>query len=362
MKIAMLTRSTPSHSAGGMERVSWDLACQWVRTGHAVTVFTTPLSESGDHVSRPGEPHLVTLDGKSGRYSRVWFRATSTLDLAEYDVVIGVSSGARAVVRKKVRPPVVLQAHGTPAMGIPAKLASRSPRSLLSIVKNVFSILTETRTYRLYDAAVVIGPTVEESLRRIPGILLPRRVELITNGVSVRTRPTRFGDRPYVAVVGRIVEQKGIDRVMRACSAARVGLVVVGEGPARPALEDLARSMWAGGDIVFTGELPEAGVRDVIARARCVAVPSRGREGLPTVVLESLAEQRKVLVSGEVWRSLEQLGLPGVTVCRQFEEWVQAIQSNAEAPVAAGMLPDRYRLDVSAAAYVELFNDLTAAT
>ncbi|MEZ0397303.1 MAG: glycosyltransferase [Anaerolineales bacterium] len=57
-------------------------------------------------------------------------------------------------------------------------------------------------------------------------------------------RPARFDGRPQVLFVGRLQARKRIDLLLRACAALpetlQPQLVIIGEGPARPALEGLA--------------------------------------------------------------------------------------------------------------------------
>lgn len=102
---------------------------------------------------------------------------------------------------------------------------------------------------------------------------------------------------PCVVFVGRFVEKKGCEYLLRAIGRLRdegrpVRAVLIGDGPLRPALERLAKEMMV--DVEFTGFLPLPEVRDRISRASVVAVPSvtaanGDSEGLPTVILEAQA-------------------------------------------------------------------------
>ncbi len=95
-------------------------------------------------------------------------------------------------------------------------------------------------------------------------------------------------------VVGRLVPEKGIDVAVAA--AARVGrrLVVVGEGPERPRLEELGRA--TGAEVRFAGAVAPAALPDLYRQARLVVVPSR-REGFGLVAAEALASGRAVVAS-----------------------------------------------------------------
>jgi len=110
---------------------------------------------------------------------------------------------------------------------------------------------------------------------------------------------------PVVVFVGRFVEKKGCEYLIRALANLRnQGLpargVLVGDGPMRSALERLAAE--AGSQVTFTGFLPLPEVKEWLARASVVAVPSvtasnGDSEGLPTVILEAQAMGTPVVVT-----------------------------------------------------------------
>ncbi|GAA3618410.1 glycosyltransferase family 4 protein [Microlunatus ginsengisoli] len=99
--------------------------------------------------------------------------------------------------------------------------------------------------------------------------------------------------------VGRLVRRKGVDTLIRAWPDVRrrvpgAELVVVGDGPERRRLTDLA-SRLAPGAVTFTGGLDRAGVREQLWGADVFALPMRVRlggldaEGLGLAALEAAA-------------------------------------------------------------------------
>ena len=102
---------------------------------------------------------------------------------------------------------------------------------------------------------------------------------------------------PAVLFVGRLVEKKGCEYLIRAMSRVQATmpeaeLVVIGDGPLRPALERLA------GETLrryrFLGTQPQESVRAWLNRARVFSLPSvtaesGDSEGLPTTVIEAQA-------------------------------------------------------------------------
>lgn len=99
--------------------------------------------------------------------------------------------------------------------------------------------------------------------------------------------------------VGRLSEQKGqlllIDAFADAVEAGLRGrLVLVGDGELRPAIESKARARGISDRVVLAGWCSGAEVREHLLRARALVLPSFA-EGLPVVIMESMALRRPVL-------------------------------------------------------------------
>jgi glycosyltransferase involved in cell wall biosynthesis len=108
---------------------------------------------------------------------------------------------------------------------------------------------------------------------------------------------------PVLLCVGRLVESKGFDEVLRAMPAIleeqpRTRLTVVGEGPQRPELEALCARMNLRSQTHFAGSLPRERVLAHIQAATLLVVPSQGgSEGLPIVALEAALMERPVIAT-----------------------------------------------------------------
>jgi glycosyltransferase involved in cell wall biosynthesis len=103
-----------------------------------------------------------------------------------------------------------------------------------------------------------------------------------------------------VLFVGRLVEKKGCEDLLRAVAAGvrSAKLTIIGDGPLREALSRLARELDVPAD--FLGAQPHERVHDEMRRAQLVALPSRtaadgDQEGLPVVALEAAASGRPVV-------------------------------------------------------------------
>ena len=138
------------------------------------------------------------------------------------------------------------------------------------------------------------------------------RVRVVPKGVD----PTRLGIGPWkpnpkvpgcvagirnletskrVLFVGRLVPYKGVDVLLEAFAALRVGglkadLLVAGGGPLRPALEGVSRNYGVDGHVHFLGFVPDRDLGDLYRFADVVVVPSLGSmESSSTVLEEAVA-------------------------------------------------------------------------
>ena len=104
------------------------------------------------------------------------------------------------------------------------------------------------------------------------------KILLAYTGVdTVKFKPASTEDRPIILFVGRLVEEKGAEFVIRAASEVQrelpdVELVLIGEGHLRKELETLARQLLR--RYRFLGVRTPEQVRDWMNRASMLCVPS----------------------------------------------------------------------------------------
>jgi colanic acid/amylovoran biosynthesis glycosyltransferase len=127
----------------------------------------------------------------------------------------------------------------------------------------------------------------------------PEKIKTFYQGVNVEQfRPNPAIPRESIVLfVGRLTEKKGCEYLIRAIAPVQaqlpeVKLVIIGEGPLRPALETLAVQHLQ--QYEFLGTQPPEVVKAWMNRAKVMATPSvtaaqGDSEGLPNVVLEAQA-------------------------------------------------------------------------
>lgn len=106
-------------------------------------------------------------------------------------------------------------------------------------------------------------------------------------------------EQPRLVNVGRLAEQKGQLLLVEAAAQLRsrgleFELVIVGDGPMRTDVEERIKQFGLESQVRMTGYLSNEGVRKELQRSRALVLPSFA-EGLPIVIMESLAQGRPVI-------------------------------------------------------------------
>jgi rhamnosyl/mannosyltransferase len=99
----------------------------------------------------------------------------------------------------------------------------------------------------------------------------------------------QYGDRLIISV-GRLVYYKGFDHLIRAMVDVRGKLLLIGDGPLRVELEQLAHELGISNKVVFAGEIQNAQVVPYYHAADVFALPSVARsEAFGIVQIEAMA-------------------------------------------------------------------------
>jgi glycosyltransferase involved in cell wall biosynthesis len=160
-------------------------------------------------------------------------------------------------------------------------------------------------------AHIAVGERAAREVEEMIG-LAQGSVETIYNGVPDLpvTPVARPVEGPIVGAVGRLVHQKGFDLLLRALASLPIDAtcVLVGDGPEKGNLQQLANSLGMRDRLIFTGWTER--VRDQLASFDVVALPSRF-EGFPLVAVEAMLARRPLVVTRV--QSLPEAVLDGIT-------------------------------------------------
>jgi colanic acid/amylovoran biosynthesis glycosyltransferase len=199
------------------------------------------------------------------------------------------------------------------------------------------------------------------------------KVHVVRCGVDaafLAAGPQPIADGRRLVCVGRLVEQKGQLLILDAMAALageqpELEVVLAGDGPLRPAIEQRARELGVAARLRITGWISNQRVREELLAARAMLLPSFA-EGLPVVLMEALAMGRPAIstyVAGIP--ELIQSGVSGWLIpAGSLAEMVRAIRLALAAPAAdlaamgragAAAVAERHDAGKEAAKLLEIF-------
>jgi len=197
--------------------------------------------------------------------------------------------------------PVVITARGTDVNLIPTyPLPRRMIRAAAQRAAHVIAV-----SQALKDAVIALG---------IPS----KRVTVLRNGVDLRLfhpggreeARSRLGFSGLTLIsVGHLIDRKSHDLVVGAMPHLReYSLVIVGEGPDRPALERQIAECGLSDRVRLIGAVPHDHLQEYYAGADALVLAS-SREGWPNVLLEAMACGTPVIASN-IWGNPEVVAAP----------------------------------------------------
>jgi glycosyltransferase involved in cell wall biosynthesis len=212
---------------------------------------------------------------------------------------------AKLVVAKRID---LLHAHFASSPANIARLAARFARVPFTFTAHAKDIFhrdvdgADLRTkLREAAAAVTVSDFNLNHLRREFGHDADR-VHRVYNGMDLTRFPFTggIGRRPRrVIAVGRLVEKKGFDFLIRAAAELKrrrvdFSCLIVGHGEMEQALKSLISELRVGDRVELSGPRPQNEVVDLLSSSAVLAAPcvvgaDGNRDGLPTVLLEAMA-------------------------------------------------------------------------
>jgi glycosyltransferase involved in cell wall biosynthesis len=200
------------------------------------------------------------------------------------------------VVARFIKLPVIVTIHLTTYSGIPTSTwRSRIRRRLF--------IAFETFTNRwMKDTLIFVSNQLRDEALAL-GVIRAGQAMVIENGVDLRpyqNPPSQailrekigeMQDAIVICAVGRLAEQKGIDLLLKAIgqlpqSDQKILVWLVGDGPLRPDLEQMAVDLKIANQVKFLGFRDD--VAQLLLASDIFGLASR-YEALPLVLIEALA-------------------------------------------------------------------------
>ncbi|MFH1402724.1 MAG: glycosyltransferase family 4 protein [Candidatus Altiarchaeota archaeon] len=317
MRVCMFVMLLPQHVLGGMEIHSMELAKGIARKGHEVVVITNrhPEGKTEEHV-----------DGVEIRYADE--KATSkrpmgmkSLRLLEelhrerkFDVIHSQAFSAFYYVstglKKRLGIPLVTTLHGTPFSEVRSNM-NQGWNNML-IPKIGFHLFNYQFRFKEMisesDAVIAISKELAENAPsefKIPA----EKVKMVINGVDTEDfRPSEsrlkksLGEGRVILSVSVLHRQKGVQHLINAMKdilvkAPDAVLVIVGDGPYKKDLEELASKKELRERIIFKGRVPNTELIEYYNSCDVFAIPTVRVEGLPLIELEAMSCGKPVVAS-----------------------------------------------------------------
>ena len=296
MRIALMP-SAYLPMVGGVEELSRHLARHLTLAGDEVEVWT-PLPQGG-------EPNAI-VEGIGVR------RFPMPLPSARVGAVTRFPAAGAAALRALLRAvrqfrPDVLHVQCFSVNGAYATALSRLTGTPLVVSLQGETVMDDGD---VFEHSVSLRLALRLGLRRAAAVtgcsqfvlddatarfgLPPGAGSVLFNGVELFENDFRAVELPFersVVCLGRLVEKKGFDLLLRAFPAVArhhpgVGLVIGGSGPFGARLEEQARHLGMAPLVHFTGPLDREQVNGVLRQAEVFVMPSRV-EPFGIVVLEA---------------------------------------------------------------------------
>jgi glycosyltransferase involved in cell wall biosynthesis len=281
----------PDLDGGGAQRTLINLAATFKRAGHEV-ILSAAQAEGPARAWI--DPSVEMLALGSGQLRNALLPLARLLRARRPDVVLSsvidaniVAAAARALAGMPRSKLVVRETN------------SQRARSDIGVLRKRLA----RRAYRSADAVVALSEGVRQELiedfslapHKVVTIHNPVEFDALVAEVKAAPPPPIAKDGPWIMGVGRLLRQKGFDRLIRAVAALHrddVRLVLVGEGPDRARLQSQADELGIGDRLILPGFVKQP--MHWLAHADLFVLSSRW-EGFGHVIVEAIAAGAPVI-------------------------------------------------------------------
>ena len=281
----------PSYSVGGAEKVIWSYFKSFKDSKISLKLLVV---NAKDNYSNFKNKNIINLN--FSRFIYAIPRILSILKSENINVVISTFPNISAIL-------LFLKYFNI----ISLKIIVRQPNIIEKSLSGNFKLYILKIIYKFFikftDAAIVTSEFMKDEILKYQ--LNRDKIFLIRNPISIeQTRkdviPVRIGGGNLTLIfVGRLVYQKGIDRVLHLLASSKnIELIVVGEGNFKNSLLKKVKYLNIDDKVRFLGKILKP--YDLIAGSDYFILPSR-YEGLPNCVLESLALGTPVISTKQIF-------------------------------------------------------------
>lgn len=294
MRLLLVADVDPTLVIGGAERLLAGHAAALAARGHDVVVCSAAPGPPGDR----GGLRVI----RAGRSPMGVLRSIEAVRRIRPHAVIGYQPASA------IGPLRVAARRGVPSVYVfcspwAVEHATRRldpTRSALAVRRAV-----ERACLRAADRVIVLSgyseaqvraehPGMRLEVRRVPGGVDPARFSPNGGRGAARGRLGLPPSGTLLFTVRNLVPRMGLDNLVAAMPGVlrhhpEARLVIAGDGPLRPALDDQAARLGLGDRVVLPGFVPEHSLPDRYRAADVVVLPTRDLEGFGLTTVEALA-------------------------------------------------------------------------
>lgn len=313
MKILIITHEYPPIGGGGAN-ACFNLAKEYVKLGHDVTIVTTWFKELLEKENNDNL-HIIRLKARRKYLEHCDFpemldylwralvnanRLQKKVNFDICQVFFAIPSGPVGYyLKKRYRIPYIIRFGGGDIPGFQDRF-----QLLYKVISPLEKIL-----WKNADALVANSQGLKDLAARFYD---KNEIQIITNGVDEKCFYGNVDNKTYkiekgrkeiqLLFVSRLIERKGLQFFLPMLheigerSDKRITLKIVGDGPYRPELEKIVLNECLDERVSFEGQKDKSKLPAYYQSADIFILPSK-KEGMPNVVLEAMASGLPVVMT-----------------------------------------------------------------
>ena len=205
-------------------------------------------------------------------------------------------------------------------------------REYLGSMRGGVGRVVERLTMHLPDGIVAVSNKTRDDLIRCH--VKPEHIDVIPVGIDLERilMIAPASSRTDVLFAGRLINEKRVDLLLSAIAIARTKIpeiqcAIIGDGPERESLEDLASKLGLSENVTFTGFVDQDGLTALMKSSKVLVLPSV-REGFGLVIIEANACKLPVVSIRHEMSAVRELvrdGVNGFLVSRMSPDELAAV-------------------------------------
>lgn len=306
--------------AGG-ELTSWQLLNGLAKKGHNIYVITSRMPKTkefeninGIEIYRPinsaipvqkGPSIVSTIIKRTILMVRIYLYLKKSIKHHSVDIICNMGYVTALPVS------LVASRYHYPAISSIHSFCGRTWFQLTNYLLATFNYLGEKNILRLgkFDALHCPSDKVAKNIKTctsanifvIPNPIDNDKIERAKENTDSKRIRSNLGvkdNEQFLLFVGSLVKVKNLDGLIKVLGHLKISfkLVIVGEGPERPKIEELIRILGLEDKVILCGEKPHKETLRIIMSCNILILPSKS-EVFPIVVLEALSLGKPVIAT-----------------------------------------------------------------